>query len=139
MPQLASNIPSKLFYTVYETEALRIARVTTSKTNFKNHYSALISRMVKLRVNANIFSKTLTKAFIRHFKIYFFATSLEFVEFALKISILHCFDLDRLWNTLYVLIPFDCYTDFGEAEYWHHETQLLPLSGYKNCPLKIKK
>ena len=42
MPHLTNYIPSKMFYVTYEVEiAIRISRVTSSKTNFINHCSAL--------------------------------------------------------------------------------------------------
>ena len=88
MPRLTSNI-------------LRVARVTSIKTDFINHRSILICRVISIKIsfinhcsilvyrtiiqegNVNTILKTLSKTFCRHFETFnkFSATLLELVEF----------------------------------------------------------
>ena len=82
MHYYTSNIPSKIFYAVYGAENLKINRVTSTKANLKNYYSALFSRMVNQGGNVNTIFNNLSKAFCRNFETFsrLFTTSLEFVE-----------------------------------------------------------
>ena len=80
IPQTSSNIRSKIFYVAYGVKILRTARVTSTKNNFINHYSTLISRMINQGGNLNTITRTLSKVFGRKFEIFsrFFAVLLEF-------------------------------------------------------------
>ena len=82
IPHLTSNIPFRMFYGVYGAEISRIIGITSTKTNFINPCSTLISRMINQGGNVNTTSKTLSEIFGRHFETSkkVFATSLEFVE-----------------------------------------------------------
>ena len=75
IPQLTSNVPSKILYAAYGTECV--------KTNFINHCSTLlISKMINKGGNVNTISKTLSKKFCRYFETFskFFTKSLELAE-----------------------------------------------------------
>ena len=97
-----------MFYAAYGTEIIRTDRVTSSKIVSINHCAVLFFTMFDSGGNVNTISKTLSKTFGWHFETFrkLFVTS-QFVEFAFKITTLDCFDLDRLFSTLAVLIPFD--------------------------------
>ena len=119
MPHLTSNIPLRMFYGAYGAEISRMIGITSTKTNFINPCSTLISRMINQGGNVNTTSKTLSEIFGRHFETSrkFFATSLEFVEpICTWNKYTWFFWLGKLWITLYVLIIFVYCTDFGEAD-----------------------
>ena len=61
---LRSNIPSKTFYSEYESEILRTARRTSSKLIFSNSARKLTTRMCKQGERIKKFSDTLLG---RHF------------------------------------------------------------------------
>ena len=81
MSHLSSNIPFKLFYAACMAEILRIGRVTSTKTNFINHCSTVISRMINQGV-LTPFSRQYPNHLVDTLRFFskFFATSLEFVE-----------------------------------------------------------
>lgn len=82
IPHLSNNIPLNVFYAAYRAEILRIARVANTKTNFINHCSLIVSRMINQVGSVNTISKTVSKTFGRYFEMFskFFPVSLEFGE-----------------------------------------------------------
>ena len=80
MPHLDSNIPTKMFYSSYGAEILRIARVTSCKNNFNEHCKILLNRSIKQGGKIAAMKRTLSKIFGRHFDVFqkFYSTSLEF-------------------------------------------------------------
>ena len=82
MPYLASNVPSKMFYSAYGSEILRTEKATSSKLIFLNNSKKLITRMYKQGGRIKTFSHTLVKVFGRHFQTFqkLFSTSSKIIE-----------------------------------------------------------
>ena len=82
MPYLCSNIPSKMFYSAFGAEILRIARTTNIFNVFKCSSKILLYRAQKQGGDNGILKKTLPKYFGRHFEVFgkFCDTSVTFLN-----------------------------------------------------------
>ena len=82
MPHLCSNIPSKMFYSAFGAEILRIARTTNNLNDFKISSKLLLNRARKQGGDDKALKRTLSKYFGRHFEIFgkFCDTSLTFLN-----------------------------------------------------------
>lgn len=133
MLYLRSSIPSKTFYSKYRSEILKTARTTTSKLVLSNNAKILTTGMCKEGERIKTLSHTLTK--IR-------SCFLQFCGVINLVMAGWCWFLD-IWldsfpeytvfgNMLYIL---DGILDFTVAEYWYHETCLIPHLSYQSWPL----
>ena len=82
VPYLCSNIPSKIFYSTFVAEILRITRVTNTCNEFWTSSKALLSRAQDQGGNTLLLKRPLSKYFDRHFELFqkFSNTSITFLN-----------------------------------------------------------
>ena len=66
MPFLSNNMPSRIFYSSYSSELLRIARCTTEKDDFLASCESLIERMFSQGAKLNRARVSIHRVFSKH-------------------------------------------------------------------------